>query len=250
MLIRITNRCNQSCKHCGIDGSGPDGAHMTRKTYRGALTFGRRLGASGVILSGGEPTLHPDFLAMAQACKDINVVTVIASNGQFFRNHQFTKKVFALCNDRTYIQITSDSRFYEETVTISPIPAPPQVTIVDALTLVFPCNRTRKNNIPATAKSPHCFNLRSATHAFHKQGYPPGRDISQAVMMLEQKGRLCAPSINPDGTIRAGEMDTCYKLGATDDGLDTISERLRTMKCNKCGLFDTLSDFHKAAVGS
>lgn len=60
MYLKVTNRCNMTCRHC-IQDSGPVGDDMPRDVFLAALaaTDWRRPGL--LILGGGEPTIHPAF---------------------------------------------------------------------------------------------------------------------------------------------------------------------------------------------
>ncbi|MHC4834520.1 MAG: radical SAM protein [Planctomycetota bacterium] len=251
MLIRITNRCNQSCLHCGVDASGPDGAHMDRETFQAALALSTRLQVLVRLLSGGEPTLHPNFIDYVKAAKGLGGMVCIASNGYFLQNYQYTKAIYALCDKETHIQITTDKRYYREGPTLSPLPVPEQVMLIDKVETIFPCRRVRENNLTPTRQSPHCFNLRSAMRHMHEKGLPAAQAFAAGIMFLErQHARACTPSINVDGTVRAGEMDTCHGIGTVHDSLETLAGNLLDMNCNHCGLYEKLSNFHKAAVES
>jgi hypothetical protein len=67
ILIEITERCNLSCPIC-FAGSTPAHSNMmsmeefTRQVDQ--LVDGGKRGSDMIQLSGGEPTIHPDFLAM------------------------------------------------------------------------------------------------------------------------------------------------------------------------------------------
>lgn len=65
MLIQITNKCHEGCAHC-MHCSNPNGEHMSEATFKNALRFGQFLGASAYIITGGEPTEHPQFSEFCQ----------------------------------------------------------------------------------------------------------------------------------------------------------------------------------------
>jgi len=56
MYIQITNRCNMSCEHCGMNCTA-QGEDMTPKTFKNALSYCDEV----VSIGGGEPTIHPKF---------------------------------------------------------------------------------------------------------------------------------------------------------------------------------------------
>lgn len=68
MLIQITNKCHEGCAHC-MQCSHPQGKHMDMATFKNALKFARFLGVSSYIITGGEPTEHPQFY---EFCETLN----------------------------------------------------------------------------------------------------------------------------------------------------------------------------------
>ena len=73
---------------------------------------------------------------------------------------------------------------------------------------------------------------------------------AQALPYLEyDSARFCVPSINVDGSVRAGEPDTCYKLGDVNSSLDDIQNALNHFECNKCRLEHNLSIAQADAIG-
>ena len=85
ILIEITERCNLTCPTC-FAGSSPQHANtmrmeeFTRQVDR--LASGGKRGSDMIQLSGGEPTLHPDFLDMVDLLFDRGFHNVcINSNG-------------------------------------------------------------------------------------------------------------------------------------------------------------------------
>ena len=75
MLIQITNRCQEGCRHC-LQNSLPDGPHMTVVMFKRTLAFGKFLRCMTYVISGGEPTEHPQFYDF---CKMLN--NFISKNG-------------------------------------------------------------------------------------------------------------------------------------------------------------------------
>ena len=85
ILIEITERCNLTCPTC-FAGSSPLHAHtmsmgeFTRQVDR--LAAGGKRSSDMIQLSGGEPTIHPDFLDMVELLFDRGFDNVcINSNG-------------------------------------------------------------------------------------------------------------------------------------------------------------------------
>lgn len=59
--LHITSRCNLTCDHCLGECSPSEQAHLGRKKIFALIDQSRALGATTLVLSGGEPLLHPDI---------------------------------------------------------------------------------------------------------------------------------------------------------------------------------------------
>ena len=59
MYLRITNRCNMSCAHCGMNCTAK-GEDMTSRVYKQAIKYASET-LESIALGGGEPTLHKRF---------------------------------------------------------------------------------------------------------------------------------------------------------------------------------------------
>lgn len=59
--VRLTYDCNDRCIFC-LDSHTHDGTNRDCEEIRAQILDGRRKGAQRLILSGGEPTIHPDFV--------------------------------------------------------------------------------------------------------------------------------------------------------------------------------------------
>jgi MoaA/NifB/PqqE/SkfB family radical SAM enzyme len=82
--VRLTFTCNNRCRFC-LDASSHDGAVRDRNEIVRQIVDGRRAGATRLVLSGGEPTLHPsfvDFVRLGARLGYRRIQTV--SNGRLF----------------------------------------------------------------------------------------------------------------------------------------------------------------------
>lgn len=59
--ISLTGLCNNNCIFC-LDGERKDRFHRTRKEIKKRIDEGVKEGATRLVLSGGEPTIHPNIL--------------------------------------------------------------------------------------------------------------------------------------------------------------------------------------------
>lgn len=233
MLVRVTERCNMGCSHCFIDAK-PSGAHMTLDTYKEVLRFIEWLKMPFILLSGGEPTQHPDIIKMVSLAKKQKVKVILLSNGTFLEKIELKKKIDAL---NITIQITNDKRYYPKRV---PIINSPNYMYTTSIGEITPMHRAKINNIGSGRKSPLCFNLRSILRHY--------KDFKKSIEQLRQKGKMCTPSINIDGSISAGESNFCPAFG-TVDNREALTDNLYRFTCDKCGLVRNLDDRHLCAIG-
>ncbi len=70
-LVEVTDRCNLSCPNCYASSSPTHGRHRTLDEIKQMIDL--IVASEGepdvVQLSGGEPTIHPDFFAILDYCK-------------------------------------------------------------------------------------------------------------------------------------------------------------------------------------
>lgn len=87
--VRLTFDCNDRCVFC-LDAHTHNGTIRSREEVKAQILDGRRKGAERLILSGGEPTIHPDFVQFVKlgrlaGYKKIQTVT----NGRLFAYKDF-----------------------------------------------------------------------------------------------------------------------------------------------------------------
>jgi len=89
LWVRLTKLCNNNCIFC-LDKESQDGTSIpTREIYK-QLENGRADGASRLILSGGEATLHPEFFSIVRRGKSLGFRRVqVVSNGRMFAYPDF-----------------------------------------------------------------------------------------------------------------------------------------------------------------
>ena len=100
LTVLLTHRCNQSCEFC-FDAcnimSFSKNKDMSIETMKRIVTVLRRSIPEdipfNITFSGGEPTMHPDFLKMVEIVSDAGFQLTILSNGQQFSDIKFMKKV-------------------------------------------------------------------------------------------------------------------------------------------------------------
>ncbi len=87
--VRLTFDCNDRCVFC-LDAHTHDGTHRDRAEIKAQILDGRKKGAQRLILSGGEPTIHPnfvDFVRLGRLAGYSKIQTV--TNGRMFAYREF-----------------------------------------------------------------------------------------------------------------------------------------------------------------
>jgi MoaA/NifB/PqqE/SkfB family radical SAM enzyme len=90
--VRLTFDCNDRCVFC-LDSDAHDGRMRARDEVKAQILDGRAKGAERLILSGGEPTIHPDFVdfvRLGRAAGYARVQTV--TNGRMFAYRDFLRR--------------------------------------------------------------------------------------------------------------------------------------------------------------
>jgi molybdenum cofactor biosynthesis enzyme MoaA len=100
--VRLTFDCNDHCIFC-LDAKTHNGEMRDREEVKRQILDGRRAGATRLILSGGEPTIHPsyvDFVRLGRQAGYSKIQTV--TNGRMFSYGDF----LARCLDEGLSEIT------------------------------------------------------------------------------------------------------------------------------------------------
>jgi SynChlorMet cassette radical SAM/SPASM protein ScmF len=85
LYIYAAGSCNLACRHCWIvpkfqpDGNG--GPYVKLEYVEKAIQEGKPLGLRSVKLTGGEPTLHPQFRQLVDLINDAKLDIMIETNG-------------------------------------------------------------------------------------------------------------------------------------------------------------------------
>ncbi len=230
MLVKITTKCQMGCSHC-MEDALPEGECMSMDILEKTLTFIEKCydGVKIIMLSGGEPTEHPDILKIIERLKDWNVV--LLSNGMFLSTPLKTP----ILDSGIAIQIYNDPRYYP--IRIKPIQHP-RVLFADEINLLSPFGRAK--GMKSERMGPLCFNLRSCVRAT--------RSFKEGLMAVRSRMKMCIPSVDVSGNICAGESRFCHKIGTVESSFGVLANNLLAMKCNKCGLEDNLQSEHLKAI--
>lgn len=76
--VLIKNACQMNCSYCSVEMEAPFFEEMTLQEYRGILP---RYKKAKHTLTGGEPTLHPEFFKFVEEAVRNGVTVQLATNG-------------------------------------------------------------------------------------------------------------------------------------------------------------------------
>lgn len=115
--VRLTYDCNDRCIFC-LDSHTHDGTNRDREEIRAQILDGKRKGAQRLILSGGEPTIHPDFVKFVKlgnlaGYRKVQTVT----NGRMFAYRDFlTRSLDAGLSEITFSIHGPNARIHDALV--------------------------------------------------------------------------------------------------------------------------------------
>jgi MoaA/NifB/PqqE/SkfB family radical SAM enzyme len=92
LWVRLTRLCNNRCLFC-LDSQAQNGTIVSSEEITEKIRTGCEKGAQRLILSGGEPTIHPDLLKFVELGKKLNFDWIqIITNGRMFSYADFAQK--------------------------------------------------------------------------------------------------------------------------------------------------------------
>ncbi len=107
IVWNFTNMCNLRCKHCYQRADRPLPNELSLAEKLAVVEELDRAGVAAIALSGGEPTIHPDYLTVVKAAAKRGMYTAIATNGWRFADIDEMKK--AKEAGLRYVEISVDS---------------------------------------------------------------------------------------------------------------------------------------------
>jgi MoaA/NifB/PqqE/SkfB family radical SAM enzyme len=88
--IKIGFNCNNMCDFCAQGGKRSRVGRKSLAMIRADLARAWKEGATGVVFTGGEPTLHPDLLAAVKAARALGYESVqVQTNGRRFAYYDY-----------------------------------------------------------------------------------------------------------------------------------------------------------------
>ncbi|CAH7397458.1 conserved hypothetical protein [Vibrio chagasii] len=250
MLIRITDHCTQACTHCIVD-STPSNKHMPFDEFMKAVKFAMECGEGTILISGGEPTDHPQFEDFLNyALLNFYGAVFVLSHGAFLKTKEDVDNLVGRYPNVMF-QFTSDPLHYTKLISkevITYINAQSNAYVTESLleigVHIYPQGRAVRMGVtPETTRSiaAKCFNLRSIVYA--------GHDLKSALHVLRGRQKMCTPSVNVDGSISMGESNQCPSIGQTTATQASLTDAIRCSQCDECGMIGGLEPQYKQAIG-
>lgn len=81
--LELTRKCNLNCPHCYINGGKARAHEMPSSEFHRLLDEMADMGVWAVAFTGGEPTLHPEFVDLVLHARRRNLLVGVATNGMF-----------------------------------------------------------------------------------------------------------------------------------------------------------------------
>ncbi len=107
IVWNFTNACNLRCKHCYQHAEKPLPNELSLYERLKIVDELDRAGVASLALSGGEPTIHPDYLTVIKAAASRGMYVAIATNGWRFADIDELRK--AKEAGLRYVEVSVDS---------------------------------------------------------------------------------------------------------------------------------------------
>ncbi len=118
--VRITRVCNQRCTFC-LDSMNQDGTMIDTDSLKAYIALGRRLGRERLILSGGEASVHPQFLELVRFGKEVGYEWIqTVTNGMMFSYKNFARKAAEAGLDEATVSLHGHTAYLQDKLTGTP----------------------------------------------------------------------------------------------------------------------------------
>ena len=249
MIIHITNRCQMNCPHCADEciEEGIDISETTASQFVRFADLNKNPMNPVIIVSGGEPTMHPNF---AECMYHIIMMShpsmiVLATNGYFLYDEKLKKDMMDLAHAKVFaIQLSAINGLYKNTDKTKHLFKDFMATrtlatgdIIEKITVIDYLGRAKqkpkeywKKYTDYQRKAPNCFNMISCIQSSRTNSFSD-------VLTVIHGHNSCKPLVRPNGDIHLSESKHCHKIGTVWDDDQTLYENaLKLEPCGKCGV--------------
>lgn len=115
--VRVTRLCNQRCTFC-LDSWNQNGTYVPVQELMAFIKEGRDKGGERLILSGGEASVHPEFIKLIRYGRSLGYDWIqTVTNGQMFAYPDFARKAkLAGLNEATFSMHGHTPRLHDRLV--------------------------------------------------------------------------------------------------------------------------------------
>lgn len=239
LLLQITTQCLEGCSHCMANAT-PNGEHMSENTVNQAIKFIKLIKPFNVQITGGEPTLHPNFyeicVQMHKQQKE-GATIILESNGSFIADAEKTEKVKDLVKRSILVQVRTHPVYYPNYKEIFNNKELRKITphVYDDEINLLPFGRAIDNHRGEINMSvnPSCSNMFLTSRQV--------RSFVDVIYTMESHGFFCKPLVAANGNIHVGETTECQRLGTVWDSPEMLFNTLNgKLPCNRCGLIKNI----------
>lgn len=245
MLIQITNRCHEGCGHC-MQCSNPAGGHMSEQTFKNALVFGKFLKSSVFIISGGEPTEHPQFISFCEYLDafirkhNLKAMFSVTSNGTWYPEHKDEIAKIAKLKHYAGMQVYTNPKWYRSASFImankADIDSIPKVMVTtEDIRSMQDLGRAKGNKQAQHEVAMNHYHMSCLNgHLMFRQTDP----LTRLAGLDVRPGLMCKPLVDWQGNVHLSESWLCQSFGnVNEDMMMEIFRNLQQSKpCCKCRL--------------
>lgn len=248
MLFCITNKCSMGCPHCMSDCK-PEGQLLDKNNLMPFINFFNFMRFRTLLISGGEPTEHPDFSyiveTLAEKCKPLAMV--IISNGSFVEDEKRLSEVVRLMHRFQFmrLQITSIKGLYKNYDSI--YKKKEYIRSFFPGRVIFEMERIMMmRSLGRAATNPEIMEMVEQTN----NGYTDcanatllsmqSPNIKEFALNCESRGKFCMPMVDYKLDVHMSESMLCPSVGnLKNDGFLKIFENMKSfVPCGRCGNTD------------
>lgn len=235
-----------------MNDAKPCDNHMSFDTLKKVLEFMTYCDPHQIIITGGEPTEHPQFMDMVIAIQDyisqsygMMCFLIIASNGYWCLEHPIEARFLVQRSEiPTVWQISTDDRYYPKPT----LPTHKRLwkeegfeLCTDCVQMITPMGRAA--DLQTTRTAPSCFNIRSVINS---TSIPT---LAYAVAFMEQQCmKYCTPAVKYDGSVILGESDLCPGIGDVFMSPEELMQNAKSFACQGCKRWWKLTDEQLMAI--
>lgn len=247
MIINITQHCTLRCPHC-MQNAGPERKEMmSKEMFIQALQFAKNISSRVVMISGGEPTSHPEFFDFLKLLVESCFISVsVLSNGTFLKDHAFAERFAKMVSKRSgfCLQISSFKGLYANYDEVHK-PNLKALRLFGINAVV--CDKPGEIQMKPLGRA--CSG-KWYDEAKHINGFPScinsslilaqTKDIQlfEIGSLMERYHHFCVPIVSWNGSIRLGESEQCKVVANISEPLSVINQKLCSFRpCGGCDSF-------------